>query len=974
MPLRGGASDKYGNRYEGKWTVYCLAQVMAEEIDSIYIEPLGPEGEGCEFWTKKGNITKYHQVKRQHAKPGGWDTSELFANKVLTNAFEKTIAQNSKFIFISTDSAGLLDELIDAAGKNTEYDEFVKFFLSSKDRITEWNKILKGWCPLILEKNSHINYLPKEEQEVALGQISHEHLKRIEIRTIDEDSLKENVETKLRTFLRGDYEGARQCLADYALENIHKIVFADALWVIMESRGYLRLDYSKDKSVLASVDDCNKRYESMIRPISGNISIPRDETGSICDIILGEDKKHSVLVSGKAGVGKTYVLGESIKCIISRGIPHLYVKVDRLNPTELPEKIGEQLRLPGSPVEVLGNIAKTRQSVLIIDQLDAVSTASGRNPEFFFCIDEIIRQTEHYPNMRLLMACRSFDLEKDNRLRELVSEKGPAQEVEVKLLSVDAVKSTLVKLKYNPSEFSEKQIELLQLPLRLSIFAQMKCRPQKEVNKFSTSTDLFNDYWDFKENAVRERIGKGASQWTNVIDKLCGNITENQVLSVYENIVLDDFKETVRAMESEHVLVLEDKKISFFHETFYDYSFARRFVSKGKDLIEYLKTGEQHLFKRATLRQVLFHIYDHSHSEYLTAMGRILDDPNIRFHIKKCVLELMGQLDYVDDEAWSLLKGYIADTKALLFREVFFIFINSNNWFKFLNGKRIIAEWLDSGNEDIHKHALFILNNQIKYSPKESGELLKPYIGKSPEWNQKILNIISYQNLHLDRNIYELFIAMIVEGMMDDDKSHTFWLCTYELSKKKPAWSAGALGFYLKRLLGKININEIEHRFFKHDGTGERDLLKIAENAPVEYLDNVLPFFMKIVLETAKEIDGKLKIDKVWCYRFYREKDPVSLEDSILLGLEKALRILSEKHQLQFIKFFDYLSPYGDYDSINFLLIRALAICDHQLSDRAVGYILENPQRLESGWAGGGEGDFSSWPAYELTKHRSQLC
>ncbi len=974
MPLKGGASDKYGNRFEGKWTAYCLARVMAEEIDSIHIEPPGPEGEGCEFWTKKGNITKYHQVKRQHAKPGGWDTSELFANKVLTNAFEKTIDQNSKFIFISTDSAGLLDELIDAAGKNTEYDKFEKFFLSSKDRKAEWNKILKGWSPLVLEKNPHVSSLPKEQQEVALCKISHEHLKRIEIRTLDEDSLKESVETKLRTFLKGDYEAARLFLADYALENIHNILFVDTLWAIMESRGYSRLDYSKDKSVLAAVDDCNKRYESMIRPISGNISIPRGETESVCKIILGDDDKHSVLVSGKAGVGKTFVLGESIKCIISLGIPHLYFRVDRLSPTELPERIGEQLRLPGSPVKVLGNIAKSRQSVLIIDQLDAVSTASGRNPEFFFCIDEIIRQAEHYPNMRLLMACRSFDLEKDNRFRELVSKEGPAQEVEVKLLSADAVKSTLTKLSYNPSEFSEKQIELLQLPLRLSIFAQMKCRPQKEVNKFSTSTDLFNDYWEFKEKAVRERIGKGTSQWINVIDVLCESMTEKQVLSVFENIVLDDFKETVRAMESEHVLVLEDKKVSFFHETFYDYSFARRFVSKGKDLIGYLKSGEQHLFKRTTLRQVLFHIYDHSHLEYLTAMGRILDDPNIRFHIKKCALELMGQLDYVDDEAWNLLKRYISDTKSLLFREVFFIFINSNSWFKFLDGRRIISEWLDSGNEDIHKHALFILNNQIKKSPKESVELLKPYIGKSPEWNQKILNIISYQNLHLDRNVYELFVAMIAEGMMDDDKSHAFWLCTYELSKKKPAWAAEALGLYLTRILDKININEIEHRFLKHDGTGERDLLEIAEKAPVEYLDNVLPFFMRIVLETAKEIDGKLKIDKVWCFRFYREKDPVSLEDTILLGLEKALRILAQKHPSLFIKHFDSLSSYGDYDSINFLLIRALAVCEQQFGDPAVGYLLENPQRLDSGWAAGGEGDFSCWPAYELTKHISQLC
>jgi len=974
MPLRGGASDKYGNRYEGKWTVYCLAQLMAEEAVSIQLEPPGEEGVGCEFCLKKGEITEYHQVKRQHAKPGGWDTAELFSNKVLKNAFEKTIGKKDKFIFISTDSVGLLDELVDAAIKTDSLDKFCNDFLTSNDKKAEWDKIIKGWQPFILEKYSLASDFPKEEKDKIIQAIAYDHLKRIEIRTIDEESLKEKAETKLRTLFKCSCESVRHSLADYALENIHELLFADDLWTGMIRLGYLRVDYSKDKSVLASIDDCNKRYESLINPIFGNISISRDETDLIKNILLGEGPKRSVLVSGKAGIGKTFVLGETIKDIVSLRIPHLYFRIDRLNPTDLPENIGHQLNLPSSPVEVLGNIAKSRQSILIIDQLDAVSTASGRNPEFFFCVNEIIRQVEYYPNMRLLMACRSFDLEKDNRLRELISDKGPAQQVDVKLFSTDNVKSTLVKLEFSPSDFTEKQIELLRLPLNLSIFAQMKYRPQKAVNAFSTSTDLFKDYWEFKEQAVRKRTGVSASQWTNVIDKLCGVMTENQTLSVHENVVLDDFQETVRAMESENVLVLNDKKISFFHESFFDYAFARRFVANEKDIIEYLKVSGQHLFKRAPLRQVLFHKYDYDHLEFVSDIRCILNDPDIRFHIKKCALELLGQLDYANEEQWNLLKEYIEDSKTILFREVFLVFIRSSSWFKFLYEKKILSEWMNTANEDVHKQSLFIINNQIKYYPKESVELLIPYIGKSPEWNQKISDIISHHALPVDRVVFELFINLLEIGTIDLNNAHTFWSCIYELSKKKPSWGAEALGIYLKKILAKTCVDKIEHKFLNHDGTGEHEILEIARNAPLEYLDNVLPYFLKIVEETAKERDGKLKIDKVWCFRFYREKDPISLEDAILLGLEKALRILSEKNPLHFAKHFDKLSLYGNYDSVNFLLIRALTVSAPQFADHAVKYILENPQRLESAWSGGGSGDFSHWAAYELIKHISQLC
>ena len=129
MPLPGGASDKYGNRYEGKWTVYCLAQVMAEEADSIRLEPPDDEGTGCEFTIRRGETTEYHQVKRQHAVQRGWSIADLQRNGVLASAFAKTEATHSEFVFISSVSASILDELADAARKAESPDEFIAAFI-----------------------------------------------------------------------------------------------------------------------------------------------------------------------------------------------------------------------------------------------------------------------------------------------------------------------------------------------------------------------------------------------------------------------------------------------------------------------------------------------------------------------------------------------------------------------------------------------------------------------------------------------------------------------------------------------------------------------------------------------------------------------------------------------------------------------------------------------------------------------------
>lgn len=62
MPLPGGATDKVGNRYEVLWTVFCMAEVMAESAHAIRLEPPGKEGEGIEFRLLRGSLREYHQV------------------------------------------------------------------------------------------------------------------------------------------------------------------------------------------------------------------------------------------------------------------------------------------------------------------------------------------------------------------------------------------------------------------------------------------------------------------------------------------------------------------------------------------------------------------------------------------------------------------------------------------------------------------------------------------------------------------------------------------------------------------------------------------------------------------------------------------------------------------------------------------------------------------------------------------------
>lgn len=972
MPLPGGPSDKYGNRYEGKWTAYCIAQVMAEEADYIHLEPVGDEGDGCEFTLQKGSVTEYHQVKRQHARAGDWSIPELAHNGVLQHAFTKTRGSNTRYCFISTTSTGLLAGLSDDARRAKTVSEFTEQFVKGS-KTGAWSDLLREWHNIILEECGADRTAPADELKAFIEGIAYEHLRRIHIRTTDEDTLTEMVDTKLRTLVRTAAATVRSVLCAWAFESIHNQLYADDIWSHVVKLGHSRVDYSKDASVLAKVVELNARYESMIKGIGRGIKVPRQEVDMVMGVLNGAGRKTSALVSGEAGVGKTGVLGLVIEQLRKDCVPHLYIRVDRLEPTDLPQNVAAQLGLPSTPAEVLAGVARGRSCVLVVDQLDAVSLVSGRNPEFFHCVHELIRQSLSFPNMRLLLACRRFDIEKDNRLRELVAESGLAEEINVKPFTVEGVKVVLKELGCGASDYTERQIELLRLPLHLSIFADVLQEPRANTFVFATSVDLFAAYWDMKHRAVRSRVGESPDQWVAVFDSLCDKMTVRQTLFVPEHEVLDEYEPTVRAMESEGVLVLDGGRIGFFHEGLFDYVFARRFRAKGKDLVGYLKEGEQGLFKRAPLRQILLHAHSSDHNEFVCALRSVVLDSTIRFHLRQCAIEVVGKIDYASHALWQLFKEVIGCHDSALTREVWRVLWSTPAWFPFLHEKGLIKEWLASDDPVDWRHALAIIRSQVTRFPEECTDLLSPYVGESERWNSDILHIIWHHVICSHRNCFDLFMRILKEGIFVQENQHDFWMCIYELPKHHPAWAAEAFGQYLRVVIANTKFEDVEWHFIPSNGAGEESILQIAEKAPAAFLEEILPLFIDVVKGTSRDRDGKLAIDRVWYARSYRE-EPLYIEDSLLLGIEAAFKVLSSTSVEDYTKYLESLLPFGDYDSVNFVVVRALTSAPNEFADRTVEYLLENPQRLESGWVSAGGGDFSHWAARELVAHVAGGC
>jgi len=119
-PRAGGEADKFGGRFEARWTVRWMLDVLAGRAQSIVVEERGEDGGGIEFTvTDKAGQADSHQVKRQRGNRNGWSLRELGIEGVL-DAAAAQVRAGRRFWFVSLVPARDLDELCDQARRSDD--------------------------------------------------------------------------------------------------------------------------------------------------------------------------------------------------------------------------------------------------------------------------------------------------------------------------------------------------------------------------------------------------------------------------------------------------------------------------------------------------------------------------------------------------------------------------------------------------------------------------------------------------------------------------------------------------------------------------------------------------------------------------------------------------------------------------------------------------------------------------------------
>ena len=959
MPLPGGAAGKFGDRFEAHWGVQAMIRILCKynRICSIQIEPwqIGK----AEFLLASNSQVESWQVKRQTSK-NVWTLSLLHQEGVLQ--FLKEQHQSGRrSVFASMSDSPQLRELAERA--QTDFPEFKKGLESGKDV----KKHFEDFC-------RYLELSLESESEIAFRILNNTRLEYMY-----EDTLISTIDCQLESLFSSPAEIVHDALFNFYFEAIHRKVEADDIYDHLKSKGIHSTDQLK-VSIRKTIENETQKYfgYQQTKLISDTL-IRRKIAEEIKARILTASCSQDIIVKGSAGSGKSGVLFEVLQSLCEYGIPVLAFRMDRLEYTPSTKQLGEQLELDRSPVISLRSAYPENSVVLLIDQLDCMSTTSGRKSEFFETfyqmIEEVHRIRKALPAsicFHIIVACRSFDFKNDHRFARLADrpEERDIRSVssyEIKLLSEEEVNSVLQRVGYNVTLFNSIQIDLLKLPQNLALFTKT---PETDAcPSFQTSKDIFDRFWKYKKNKVDTQWPTG-EYWTKTIRLLCEMMSDRQELSVHE-AKLDSIP-CVDFLCSEGVILKESNRLGFMHESFFDYCFARCVFEEGRDFIGDLEKDEQHLFRRSQLRQYLTFLRESDFRDYLRSLDKLLQSEKILSHLKYLALAILVSWPDIRVEEWNLLKSYVfcyienlrngLVSVSSIEYHAYAHFITSSKLFSLENVCNEILKWLSSKDNLYIDEAIKFLRYQGSEYLQKTAEMVSPYVNCGKIWSDRINSIIQYIDLKANRLWFEIFLKMLENGQYDNeickglDRIHSIYGIPASWLIEMTTMRFQRIKMVVKPSSGKYCDSPL-----KHDrDTDTINVIEAAIAEPSLYIKSIFP----LVIQLAKIFSEKSRLvyykrDSFWhsiSFNFeargwggmknYRSN--VDGPEMYIVALEQAFEALSKDNPENLREYIEILKQHR-LDIANYLLLRIYLRNPEYFADEAISLIEKQPKRF---WCG----------------------
>lgn len=280
------------------------------------------------------------------------------------------------------------------------------------------------------------------------------------------------------------------------------------------------------------------------------------EINQITNFINSENFDDRLLVlTGKAGIGKTAILSNIQSILQKNNTVHLSIKSDQF---EIDSK--ELLSSFFGVNDILLSIkklARKEKVIVLIDQLDALSLTMSSNKKVINIILEFIEQLKYISNVKVIVSIREYDLKNDPIFKFL----DDTNIINTQLLSFDYVSNKLKSYVKESTKLNNTLVELLRTPLHLSIFIKLYPNDNSCIS-IKTLQDLYRKFWEQKiqdkslDKVTRKNLIEllySIVHWMNELNKI-------EVPKLYFE---DEFEDEIALLLSRGILKEENKNIFF---------------------------------------------------------------------------------------------------------------------------------------------------------------------------------------------------------------------------------------------------------------------------------------------------------------------------------------------------------------------------------------------------------------------------
>jgi hypothetical protein len=509
-------------------------------------------------------------------------------------------------------------------------------------------------------------------------------------------------------------------------------------------------------------------------------------------------------------------------------------------------------------------------------------------------------------------------------------------------LSDEQVVAAVDALGIAPGRLTRQQKTLLRLPLHLKLLATIS--DTTGAFSFTTTRELFNAYWDQKRRDCHTRRGSPV-RFADVVGTLADEMSRLQRLTAPVSVLDDgDLSDDAELLASEHVLIRDGQRYAFFHETFFDYAFARRWARRGQSLVAFLLSSEQELFRRSQVRQILTYIREENPERFVNEIEALLTEPGVRYHIKHVALALLRALDAPTVAEWQMMERLLA-RDDVPFTDQLWLTVRTLPWFDRLDAEGAFSAWLSGTAEQLQDRALLAMIGGAKERPDRVAALLAPLAGRASKYPVWLRWIARFADVHASRAMFELVKAAVRRGEYDGHE-HELFMSVHDLEKRQPEWAVELLVAHLVDRPDALALDE--HQRVKALLIREHSAMDLvigaAAGAPANFSKMLVPYMLKVMALTAYDQADRRLLDRHFMHRD-PERPYHRLEEALAAGAVDALKRYVQQQPDEARPLLDQLAD-DQHEAAQWLLYAALTAAGATFAEYAVSQLLDREDGL----------------------------